>query len=68
MPFPFGVPLYPAGHEPLPPGLTEEDRVAYNQQLQMTKYIQMGMESCVFKCGMAGAGGVYLFLFYFYFV
>jgi len=53
----YTVPLYPAGKEPLPPGLTEDDRDAWNQQQNMQKYIQMGMESCAVKTAMAGGGG-----------
>ncbi|KZS87216.1 Tim17-domain-containing protein [Sistotremastrum niveocremeum HHB9708] len=57
--FPNGiVPLYPAGSEPLPPGIPESDREAWNQQMKMQKWIGVGMESCVAKCVMAGAGGV----------
>jgi mitochondrial import inner membrane translocase subunit TIM22 len=54
---PFTVPIYPEGREPLPPGLTEADRDAWNQQLRMQKYIQFGAESCVAKTVMAGGGG-----------
>jgi hypothetical protein len=37
--------------------LTEADREAFNQQQVMQKYMSMGMESCVVKTAIAGAGG-----------
>ena len=53
----FTAPLHPAGREPLPPGLTEADRDAWNQQMNMQKLIQSGMESCGVKTVLAGGGG-----------
>ncbi|KAF9243173.1 mitochondrial import inner membrane translocase subunit TIM22 [Melanogaster broomeanus] len=55
---PLVAPLFPAGREPLPPGLTEEDRA---QMLEAKKYqgwMSAGAESCVVKTGIAGIGGV----------
>ncbi|KAA1470392.1 Tim17-domain-containing protein [Dentipellis sp. KUC8613] len=57
MPLPLVAPLFPAGKEPLPPGMTEEDR---ENMMQMKKYqdlMTMGMESCVAKTAIAGVGG-----------
>jgi mitochondrial import inner membrane translocase subunit TIM22 len=59
---PFLAPLFPAGSEPLPPGLTENDREAYNQQIAMQKFMVMAQESCLFKTAFAGAGGSSLHL------
>ncbi|TFY77762.1 hypothetical protein EWM64_g6249 [Hericium alpestre] len=57
MPLPLVAPVFAAGREPLPPGVTEEDR---ENMLQAKKYqdnMQAGMESCVAKTVIAGGGG-----------
>jgi import inner membrane translocase subunit TIM22 len=54
---PFQVPIFAPGKEPLPPGLTEEDRAAYAQQQKYQRYMMMGMESCLVKSVMAGGAG-----------
>ncbi|KIK26160.1 hypothetical protein PISMIDRAFT_676301 [Pisolithus microcarpus 441] len=52
------APLYPAGREPLPPGLKEEDREQFMQAKKYQQWMVMGMESCVAKTVMAGVGGL----------
>ena len=54
---PLVAPVFPAGAEPLPPGWTEEDRIAMTQQKRMENYMGMAMESCVVKSAMSGALG-----------
>ncbi|TFK44915.1 Tim17/Tim22/Tim23/Pmp24 family-domain-containing protein [Crucibulum laeve] len=55
--FPGQVPIWAPGKEPLPPGLTEEDRAALDQQKKWENYAAMGMESCATKTVMAGTMG-----------
>lgn len=57
MPYPGQVPYYAKGKEPLPPGADESMRDDMAQQEKMTKFMEMGMESCVVKSGIAGVGG-----------
>ncbi|KAG8704474.1 Mitochondrial import inner membrane translocase subunit tim22 [Ceratobasidium sp. 395] len=52
-----GVPIFPAGKEPMPPGLTEEDRPALEQQKKMEKFMRMASESCAFKTVLSGGIG-----------
>jgi hypothetical protein len=54
---PCEVPIWAPGKEPLPLGLTEEDRAAIMQQQQYSKYASMAMESCAVKTVMAGTMG-----------
>ncbi|KAI0724698.1 mitochondrial import inner membrane translocase subunit TIM22 [Fomitopsis betulina] len=54
---PLLTPIFPAGREPLPPGVAEEERDAYNQGLKYQQYMTMGMESCVAKTILAGGMG-----------
>ncbi len=56
-PTPLVAPIFPAGKEPLPPGWTEEDRANMMQAKKYQDWMQMGMESCVAKTVIAGAGG-----------
>jgi len=59
---PCKVPIWAPGKEPLPPGITEAERPLLEQQKKWEKFMAMGMESCVTKALMAGAGGAfYLF-------
>ena len=60
---PLVAPIFPTGREPLPPGLTEDDRPALDQQRKFQEYMSMGAESCIFKCGMAGVMGGYSLAF-----
>lgn len=62
---PGRVPIWAPGKEPLPPGLTEEERVFYEQSKRWESYTTMAMESCVVKSTMAGGVGTFLF-FWFY--
>jgi import inner membrane translocase subunit TIM22 len=57
MQHPLLVPLFAAGKEPLPPGMTEEDRANMMQVKKYQGYMTAGMESCVGKTTMAGAAG-----------
>lgn len=54
---PLVAPLYPAGREPLPPGMSEEDREQLMQAKKYQSWMMMGMESCAAKTAMAGVGG-----------
>ncbi|GLB37734.1 putative mitochondrial import inner membrane translocase subunit tim22 [Lyophyllum shimeji] len=55
--YPGAVPIYAPGKEPLPPGLTEEDRAAYQQTKKWEGYAAMAMESCAVKTVLAGGAG-----------
>ncbi|KAI0741114.1 Tim17-domain-containing protein [Earliella scabrosa] len=57
MNIPLVAPVFPAGKEPLPPGITDEEREAYLQAKKYERLMTMGMESCVAKTVIAGAGG-----------
>ena len=59
MPWPPVTPVFAAGQEPLPPGMTEEDRAVLMQQKKYQDYIAAIPESCVFKTGMAGVAGTW---------
>ncbi|KAF8161302.1 Tim17/Tim22/Tim23/Pmp24 family-domain-containing protein [Crassisporium funariophilum] len=54
---PCRVPIWAAGKEPLPPGLTEEDRPFWEQNKRWEGYTVMAMESCAVKTTMAGGAG-----------
>ena len=54
---PLVAPLFPAGKEPLPPGLTEEDRAQFLQAKKYQAWMAAGMESCAAKTVIAGIGG-----------
>lgn len=58
MPWPPVTPVFAAGQEPLPPGMTEDDRVQIMQARKYEDYMKMGAESCVAKTLMAGVGGI----------
>ncbi|KAI0315171.1 Tim17/Tim22/Tim23/Pmp24 family-domain-containing protein [Amylostereum chailletii] len=64
MPLPLVAPVFPAGREPLPPGFTEEDRVQMLQTKKYQDYMTAGMESCVAKTAIAGAGGLAIGAFF----
>ena len=55
--FPGRVPIWAPGKEPLPPGLTEDDRTYYEQSKRWEGYTTMAMESCALKTTMAGGVG-----------
>ena len=57
---PGRVPIWAPGKEPLPPGLTEEDRNYYEQSKRWEAYTSMAMESCAVKTTMAGGVGTLL--------
>ncbi len=57
MPWPPVAPLFPAGKEPLPPGMTEADRIQLEQAKKYKDWMTLGMESCVAKTAIAGGGG-----------
>ncbi|RXW18672.1 hypothetical protein EST38_g7183 [Candolleomyces aberdarensis] len=54
---PGTVPIWKRGEEPLPPGLTEEDRPMLEQQKKWEGYAGMAMESCATKTVLAGGAG-----------
>ena len=58
MNIPLVAPVFPAGKEPLPPGITEEERDNYMQARKYQNWMTMGMESCVVKSAIAGVGGI----------
>ena len=58
MPHPLLAPLFPAGMEPLPPGMTEEDRANMLQIKKYQDYMSSGMESCLGKTTMAAVFGM----------
>lgn len=58
MPLPLVAPVFPAGKEPLPPGMTEDDRANMLQAKKYQDYMTAGMESCLAKTAMAGVGGM----------
>ena len=55
----MGVPIYPLGKEPLPPGLTEDDRPALMQQRKVENWMRMASESCAFKTVLSGGVGAH---------
>ena len=57
MQHPLLAPVFPAGMEPLPPGMTEEDRANMLQVKKYQDYMSAGMESCLGKTAVAGAFG-----------
>ena len=57
MPWPPVTPVFPAGMEPLPPGMTEDDRKQLLEAKKYQDYMAMGMESCIAKVVMAGGAG-----------
>ena len=60
---PARVPIWAPGKEPLPRGLTEEDRPYYEQTKRWEGYTTMAMESCAVKSTMAGGVGTCVFSF-----
>jgi import inner membrane translocase subunit TIM22 len=56
----WSVPIYQPGKEPLPPGLTEEDRPALMQQKKVENWMRMASESCAFKTVLSGGAGKFL--------
>jgi hypothetical protein len=59
MPLPLVAPVFPAGMEPLPPGMTEEDRANLLQAKKYQDYMTAGVESCLAKTTIAGVGGIH---------
>lgn len=51
------APLFPAGKEPLPPGLTEEDREVIQQQKRYQDLITEAPHSCVGKGVLSTGAG-----------
>ncbi|KJA28920.1 hypothetical protein HYPSUDRAFT_197056 [Hypholoma sublateritium FD-334 SS-4] len=54
---PCRVPIWAAHKEPLPAGLTEEDRPYYEQGKRWEGYMSSAMESCPVKTVLAGGAG-----------
>ncbi|OJT05486.1 Mitochondrial import inner membrane translocase subunit TIM22 [Trametes pubescens] len=61
---PLVAPVFPAGREPLPPGISDEDRDNYLQAKKYQDYMTVGMESCVAKTIIAGGGGFVIGAFF----
>ncbi|TFK74571.1 Tim17-domain-containing protein [Pluteus cervinus] len=55
--FPGGTPIWAPGKEPLPLGISEEERAQWEQMKKWESYTQMAMESCVAKTVLAGGAG-----------
>ena len=51
------VPIYAPGKEPLPPGITEDDRATYMQAMKYQALAGAAMESCAAKATIAAVGG-----------
>ncbi|TBU40173.1 Tim17-domain-containing protein [Dichomitus squalens] len=64
MNIPLVAPVFPAGKEPLPPGITEEERQNFLQAKKYQDWMTMGMESCVAKTVIAGGGGFVIGAFF----
>jgi len=54
---PLLAPVFAAGKEPLPPGMTEEERANILQVKKYQDYMSVGMESCLGKTVIAGVAG-----------
>ncbi|CBQ72942.1 related to Tim22, mitochondrial import inner membrane translocase subunit [Sporisorium reilianum SRZ2] len=61
---PLMAPVYVPGTEPLPPGVTEDDRAEMAKIAKWNRMANMGMESCPVKCAMSGAAGFGLGAFF----
>lgn len=61
---PLMAPVYVPGTEPLPPGMTEEDRAEMAKIAKWNQIANRGMESCPVKCAMSGAAGFGLGAFF----
>ena len=64
---PLVPPVFPAGKEPLPPGMTEDDRANMLQAKKYQDYMTAGMESCLAKTALAGVGGMLVLPFHLFF-
>jgi len=64
MPWPLATPVFLPGQEPLPPGMTEDDRLAILQARKYENFMKMGIESCVAKTALAGGGGLAIGAFF----
>ncbi len=58
------APVYVPGTEPLPPGMTEDDRAEVQKIAKWNKIANMSMESCPTKCLLSGAAGFGLGAFF----
>ncbi|SOV09442.1 related to Tim22, mitochondrial import inner membrane translocase subunit [Ustilago sp. UG-2017a] len=61
---PLMAPIYVPGTEPLPPGVTEQDRAEITKIAKWNKIANMTMESCPTKCMLSGAAGFGLGAFF----
>ncbi|SPO25918.1 related to Tim22, mitochondrial import inner membrane translocase subunit [Ustilago trichophora] len=61
---PLMAPVYVPGTEPLPPGVTEEDRAEIAKIAKWNKIANGTMESCPTKCLLSGAAGFGLGAFF----
>ncbi|KAJ3724370.1 mitochondrial import inner membrane translocase subunit TIM22 [Lentinula raphanica] len=62
--FPGLVPIHIPGKEPLPPGVSEEERDAFDQMRKTEKFMTMASETCAFKTVLAGGGGLAIGAFF----
>ena len=60
MPWPPLAPVFLPGKEPLPPGMTEDDRAQLNEAKKYQDLMARAPETCLFKTGMAGVAGTCL--------
>ena len=58
------APVYVPGTEPLPPGVTEDDRAELAKIARWNKIANGAMESCPTKCMLSGAAGFGLGAFF----
>lgn len=61
---PLVAPVYLPGQEPLPPGISEEDREQMKQAMKYQQYFVSAMESCVGKAVISGVIGFGLGAFF----
>lgn len=57
MSLPGLAPLYLPGHEPVPPGTTNEEKEQMQQMVKYQRYMGMAMESCPVKVTLSGGAG-----------
>lgn len=64
MKLPLVAPMYAAGKEPLPPGVSEDDRQQLNDMMRWQKFGSEAMESCASKTVISGVLGFGLGAFF----
>lgn len=56
-PIPLIAPIFLPGQEPLPPGVTPEERGEMQQAIKYQKMLASALESCPLKMVMSGGAG-----------